>query len=71
MRSFGIFVYLYMISLQSKGDESHKADEYIRFVKDRLPEAIMQCIKAAGEEFLPAIQQSLLKVFGNLLTPVL
>ncbi|XP_064405910.1 vacuolar protein sorting-associated protein 16 homolog isoform X2 [Halichondria panicea] len=44
-----------------EGDESHKADEYIRFVKDRLPEAVMQCIKAAGEEFQPPIQQSLLK----------
>lgn len=48
-----------------QGDESHKADEYIRFVKDRLPEAVMQCIKAAGEEFQPPIQQSLLKVAGG------
>jgi hypothetical protein len=44
-----------------EGDESHKADEYIRFIKDKLPEAVLQCIKAAGEEFEPAIQQSLLK----------
>jgi len=45
-----------------EGDESHKADEYIRFIKDRLPEAVTQCVKAAGEEFTPKIQQSLLKV---------
>ena len=45
-----------------QGDESHKADEYIRFIKDRLPDAVMQCIKAAGEEFIPRIQQSLLMV---------
>ena len=45
-----------------QGDESHKADEYIRFIKDRLPDAVMQCIKAAGEEFIPKIQQSLLMV---------
>ena len=45
-----------------QGDESHKADEYIRFIKDRMPDAVMQCIKAAGEEFLSKIQQSLLKV---------
>jgi hypothetical protein len=44
-----------------KGDESHKADEYIRFIKDKLPDAILQCIKAAGEEFEPALQQSLLR----------
>lgn len=48
----------------SKGDESHKADEYIRFIKDRLPDAVVQCIKAASEEFDPPIQQSLLKVFA-------
>ncbi|CAI8030181.1 Vacuolar protein sorting-associated protein 16 homolog [Geodia barretti] len=44
-----------------EGDESHKADEYIRFIKDKLPDAILQCIKAAGEEFEPALQQSLLR----------
>jgi len=45
-----------------QGDESHKADEYIRFIKDKLPEAIIQCLKAASEEFFPVMQQSLLKV---------
>lgn len=44
-----------------EGDESHKADEYIRYIKDKLPDAVSQCIKAAGEEFSPDIQQSLLK----------
>lgn len=50
----------------SQGDESHKADEYIRFIKkdkDQLPDAVLQCIKAAGEEFDPPMQQSLLKVY--------
>ena len=50
------------IILFSQGDESHKADEYIRYIKDKLPDAVSQCIKAAGEEFSPDIQQSLLKV---------
>ncbi len=51
-----------IVFLLPQGDESHKADEYIRYIKDRLPEAIVQCIKAAGEEFIPKIQQSLLRV---------
>ena len=58
-------VYTHSFNNLLQGDESHKADEYIRFVKDRLPEAVLQCIKAAGEEFQPAIQQSLLKVMEN------
>ncbi|XP_019850373.1 PREDICTED: vacuolar protein sorting-associated protein 16 homolog [Amphimedon queenslandica] len=42
------------------GDESHKADEYIRYIKDKLPDAVLQCISAASEEFEPKIQQALL-----------
>lgn len=50
-----------------EGDESHKADEYIRFIKDRLPEAVTHCVKAAEEEFMPRVQQTLLKAanFGK------
>jgi hypothetical protein len=43
-----------------RGDESHKADEYVRYIKDRLPDAVKQCVFAASEEFDPLIQQSLL-----------
>lgn len=46
----------------SQGDESHKADEYIRYIKDKLPDAVLQCISAASEEFEPNIQQALLMV---------
>lgn len=50
-----------------EGDESHKADEYIRFIKDQLSDGVCQCIFAAGEEFQPNIQKSLLKAanFGK------
>ena len=45
-----------------QGDESHKADEYIRYVKEKLPDAVKQCVMAASEEFEPKIQQALLMV---------
>ena len=45
-----------------QGDESHKADEYIRYIKDKLPEAVEQCVQAASEEFTPEVQQALLMV---------
>ncbi|KAL5473503.1 hypothetical protein EMCRGX_G027993 [Ephydatia muelleri] len=44
-----------------EGDESHKADEFVRFIKDKLSNAVLQCIDAAGEEFVPKVQKSLLK----------
>ncbi|KAK4818572.1 hypothetical protein QYF61_014708 [Mycteria americana] len=44
--------------------ESQKADEYLREIKDQklLPEAVSQCIEAAGYEHEPDTQKSLLRV---------
>lgn len=44
--------------------ESQKADEYLREIKDQklLPEAVSQCIEAAGYEHEPETQKSLLRV---------
>ncbi|KAM6346728.1 vacuolar protein sorting-associated protein 16 homolog isoform 3-T3 [Podargus strigoides] len=43
--------------------ESQKADEYLREIKDQklLPEAVSQCIEAAGYEHEPDTQKSLLR----------
>ena len=41
---------------------SQRADEYIRMIKDNLEVAVEQCIEAAGHEFEPSIQKSLLRV---------
>jgi len=45
-----------------EGEESHKADEYVRYIKDKMPDAILQCTEAAGAEFEPLLQKSLLRV---------
>lgn len=57
-----VFIALSLSLSLSQGDESHKADEYIRYIKDKLPDAIKQCLFAASEEFDPIIQQALLMV---------
>jgi hypothetical protein len=41
---------------------SHRADEYIRLVKDRLEVAVEQCIEAAGYEFDTRNQTMLIRV---------
>ncbi|KAM4672697.1 vacuolar protein sorting-associated protein 16 homolog isoform 5-T5 [Amazona ochrocephala] len=49
--------------------ESQKADEYLREIKDQklLPEAVSQCIEAAGHEHEPDTQKALLRAasFGK------
>ena len=42
--------------------KSARAEEYIRMIKERLPEAVQQCIHAAAGVHEPAIQRSLLRV---------
>ncbi|CAH3183272.1 unnamed protein product [Porites evermanni] len=41
--------------------KSARAEEYIRMIKERLPEAVQQCIHAAAGEHEPAIQRGLLR----------
>ena len=41
---------------------SQRADEYIRMIKDKLEEAVNQCVEAAGHEYEPSRQKLLLKV---------
>ncbi|XP_073236792.1 vacuolar protein sorting-associated protein 16 homolog isoform X2 [Porites lutea] len=47
--------------------KSARAEEYIRMIKERLPEAVQQCIHAAAGEHEPAIQRGLLRAasFGK------
>ncbi|RMX51789.1 hypothetical protein pdam_00011635 [Pocillopora damicornis] len=47
--------------------KSARAEEYIRMIKDRLPEAVQQCIHAAAGEYEPAVQRGLLRAasFGK------
>ncbi|XP_032222411.2 vacuolar protein sorting-associated protein 16 homolog isoform X2 [Nematostella vectensis] len=47
--------------------KSARADEYVRMIKDRLPDAVEQCIQAAAAEYEPAIQRNLLRAasLGN------
>lgn len=47
--------------------KSQKADEYIRLIHDDLPNAVNQCLEAAGEEFETNIQKALLRAasFGR------
>nr|CAG4640641.1 EOG090X01BU [Eulimnadia texana] len=40
---------------------SHRAEEYLRMVKDQLRTAVDQCIQAAGQEWQPGIQKMLLR----------
>ena len=40
---------------------SHRAEEYIRLVKDQLELAVAQCIEAAGNEWQPSVQKMLLR----------
>lgn len=47
------------LRLQKK---SARAEEYIRMIKDRLSEAVQQCIQAAAGEHEPAVQRGLLRV---------
>ncbi|CAH3134250.1 unnamed protein product [Porites lobata] len=44
-----------------------KTEEYIRMIRERLPEAVQQCIHAAAGEHEPAIQRGLLRAasFGE------
>lgn len=44
--------------------ESQKADEYLREIQElgQLPQAVQQCIEAAGHEHWPDMQKSLLRV---------
>ena len=46
---------------------SQHTDEYMRMVKDRLNDAVQQCIEAAGHEFEPSMQKLLLRAaaFGK------
>ena len=46
---------------------SQRTDEYIRMIKDKLDEAVKQCIEAAAHEFEPSMQKSLLRAatFGK------
>nr|CAG4641471.1 EOG090X01BU [Eurycercus lamellatus] len=39
----------------------HRAEEYIRLVKDQLEIAVVQCIQAAGNEWQPGVQKMLLR----------
>ncbi|PSN30635.1 Vacuolar protein sorting-associated protein 16 [Blattella germanica] len=50
---------------------SHRADEYIRLVKDRLDIAVKQCIEAAGYEFDTFNQEMLIRAaqFGKGFVP--
>lgn len=47
--------------------KSARAEEYIRMIKDRLSEAVQQCIQAAAGEHEPAVQRGLLRAasFGK------
>ncbi|CAH3134282.1 unnamed protein product [Porites lobata] len=47
--------------------KSARAEEYIRMIKERLPEAVQQCIHATAGEHEPAIQRGLLRAasFGK------
>ncbi|XP_057368312.1 vacuolar protein sorting-associated protein 16 homolog isoform X2 [Daphnia carinata] len=40
---------------------SHRAEEYIRLVKNQLELAVTQCIQAAGNEWQPTVQKVLLR----------
>ena len=53
-------VYWWIFLCEQK--KSARAEEYIRMIKDRLPEAVQQCIHAAAGEHEPAVQRSLLRV---------
>ena len=46
---------------------SQRTDEYIRMIKERLGDAVKQCIEAAAHEFEPSMQKSLLRAaaFGK------
>lgn len=51
--------------------KSHRADDYLRTIKDQLEEAITQCMQAAGHEFQPSVQKMLLRAasFGKCFLP--
>ena len=68
---FIVIIDNYSLYILLQGDESHKADEFVRYVKDKLPEAVTQCINAASEEYHPPLQQALLlvHVIFKLLSP--
>ena len=40
---------------------SHRAEEYMRLVRDQLDAAVTQCIDAAGREWQPSVQKLLLQ----------
>jgi hypothetical protein len=39
----------------------HQADENIRLISDKLPDAVRDCIDAAGHEFDISLQRTLLR----------
>jgi hypothetical protein len=51
--------WIFWIILQKR---SHRADEYIRLVKDHLEVAVKQCTEAAGYEFDTGNQKMLIRV---------
>jgi hypothetical protein len=55
---------IFSITLQKR---SHRADEYIRLVKDHLELAVEQCIEAAGYEFDTRNQTMLIRVSAYVL----
>uniref|UniRef100_A0A182N0B3 Vacuolar protein sorting-associated protein 16 homolog n=1 Tax=Anopheles dirus TaxID=7168 RepID=A0A182N0B3_9DIPT len=52
-------------------ERSHQSDEYLCLIKSRLPAAVADCVDAAGHEFDPATQQSLIRAayFGKSFVP--
>uniref|UniRef100_A0A182LTD4 Vacuolar protein sorting-associated protein 16 homolog n=1 Tax=Anopheles culicifacies TaxID=139723 RepID=A0A182LTD4_9DIPT len=48
-------------------DRSHQSDEYLCLIQNRLPAAVADCIEAAGHEFDPNTQKSLIRAayFGK------
>uniref|UniRef100_A0A182QAU2 Vacuolar protein sorting-associated protein 16 homolog n=1 Tax=Anopheles farauti TaxID=69004 RepID=A0A182QAU2_9DIPT len=52
-------------------DRSHQSDEYLCLIKSRLPAAVANCVDAAGHEFDPVTQQSLIRAayFGKSFVP--
>ncbi|KAL5285414.1 VPS16 family protein [Megaselia abdita] len=48
-------------------EKSHKSDDYLSFFRDKMDEAVDECIEAAGYEFDPDTQKTLMKAayFGK------
>lgn len=53
----------FLFEAQKKFQEkSHQSDEYLSLFRDRMIEAVNECIEAAGYEFCPETQKSLMRV---------